>query len=225
MAAFLDRHPSFAEGLRSPSRQAWLAGGPTRGWRPIYRRTFYVLIVVALLAVTFKIHSLQLSSVELAQQLDREKSELNVRSDELVLRGRHLRNAVAGNMLLIVLNALFAVRGVQIWSLLRRVGFEGWIHTIARQLPWTRRVAKLWNWATLPVRAPFHWPGRWASGRRAAAMEREAAEKAAEALARLPWRLAARKTWGAAGFLDRKTGCIASSVRSIMWSGVARMSR
>ena len=220
MALFLERHPSFAEGISSPSRRAYLTGGPTRGWRPIYRRTFYVFIVCALITVTHQIRAVAEQSTELAEQLSREKEQLDVRSQELVMRGRHLRNAVLGNLALIGLNALFAVRGVQIWTLLRRVGFEGWVHTIARQLPWTRRVGRLVHWVTFPVRAPLKTPGRLVAYRRAAAAAAAAEREAAEAAARLPWRVAARTAWSFAGLVDRKTGGVASGARSLAWGVV-----
>ena len=131
-----------------------------------------------------------------------------------------VRTAVAGNFALMALNVVMAVRGVQIWHLLQRVGFEGWIHTIASQLPWTRRVARVFNVATMPVRqalrplrAPFRPLGAW----RAAAVQREvAAREAAAAAARMgPFTyamkktfgivsLAERKAWGVLSFADRK---------------------
>ena len=106
-----------------------------------------------------------------------------------------------------------AVRGVQIWNLLRRVGFEGWVQTIARQLPWTRRVAKLWHWTTMPVRGTARAAGMpFRQAAAAAAHARHEAELA-ERAARLPWRVAYRKAWKVATYVDGKTGGLGSAVR------------
>ena len=128
-----------------------------------------------------------------------------------------MQTSMAINVGLIGLNCLLAVRGVQIWHLLQRVGFEGWVKTIALHMPWTRRVSKVWGIATLPVRQALRpvrllTPGGWMAMRAAqreaiarAASEAAAREAAAKA-AQLPWRVAYRSAKGAACLVDRKTG-------------------
>ena len=161
------------------------SGSPTRGWRPVYRRTFYVLVVAALLAVTMWVQQVAAQGADTARQIGEEQEALRSRSLELKSSQRQLRNAVAGNALLMGLNVLLAVRGVQIWALLQRVGFDGWVREIAGWSPITRRVGRILNVATLPVRQalrpfrlPFHWRAQQAAQ---AAAAREAAAAAARA--------------------------------------------
>lgn len=109
---------------------------------------------------------------------------------------------------------------MQIWHLLQRVGFEGWVHRIASTLPWTRPLGKGLNLVTLPVRhalRPLSLPFKM----RAAAAERAAVEAAQrEAVARasrLPWNVAYRKSWEVLTFFDRKTGSVGSSLRGFIF--------
>lgn len=217
MALFLERHPSFADSLRSPTKRAWLAGSPTRGWRPIYRRTFYVLIVVALLGVTLKVNRVAAQGAEVKLEVDREKAVLASRSAELSLEKQQMKSAIAGNVLLMGLNVLIAVRGVRIWALLKRVGFEGWVHSIARNLPWTRRAVRVLNYATLPfrqairpLRLPFHLR---AQAQQAA---REAAAREAAARSFRPLTQSAQAVTGVAAFTERKLrGVVRGALRSL----------
>ena len=128
--------------------------------------------------------------VETAQQIMKENEQLRSRSEQLVASKHELRSAVAGNVLLMALNVVFAVRGVRIWALLQRVGFEGWIHAIRAQLPWTRRVSRVVSWTTLPFRSAVRsvqFPFRQAAAVRAAAAER-AVQLACSAASRRPTR-------------------------------------
>ena len=160
----------------------------------------------------------------------------NAASAERALRQsvehRALRTSVAVNVGLIVVNVVLAVRGVQIWHLLQRVGFEGWIHTIRTHLPWTRRVSRVFTWVTMPVRRAVRSvrvPLRQAALARAAAAERSAllsAEREAAArAARLPWRVLSRKVWSTVCFVDRRTGGLGSGMRGVVLSFLGGGSR
>ena len=221
----LETHPRFNEILESAAS----AGSPTRrGWRKHARRAFYVLVSITLIAIGIRLHSLATALESNLQQgesvrqqaesiaaLVRSESASGALMTRTAAERRALQTSVAINVGLIVINCVLAVRGVKIWHLLQRVGFEGWVHTIAIHLPWTRRVSRVWGWATLPVRkvlTPVRLltPGGWSAIRSA---QREAALKAAAEAARqaaaaraanLPWRIAYRNAIGAATFVDHK---------------------
>ena len=206
MAAFLERHPSFSVALRdrlSPSKQwsgstleKWAGLAPSvAGWRKHVRRLFYVLIVMALLVISKQMHDLQ----ELEGLRQREEDEQHLLESQLAVR-----TAVVGNFALMALNIVLAVRGVQIWHLLQRVGFEGWIQTIASQLPWTRRVARVVNVATLPVRQALR-PLRAPFTMRKAARDAAAAAATASSRGEGPVTFTMRKGLGAVSFIERKT--------------------
>ena len=195
----------------SPSKQ-WGNGAPARGLvRKYGRYAFRVLVALMLLLITRRLHQLQL--IERERQLA--EAAANRHATQLAVR-----TAVAGNFALMALNVFLAVRGVQIWHLLQRVGFEGWIHTIAYHAPWTRRVARVMNVATMPVRhalRPLRMPlrpiGQWrAQAALRAQLEREAARRAAhpglftysvrKGLSLM--QKAKREAWGVFSFVDRK---------------------
>lgn len=199
----------------SPSKQ-WAAGTPRGGkLRKYGRYAFRVLVACALLFITRRLHQLQ--------QIERER-QLEEAAAHKVATQLAMRTAVAGNFALMFLNVVLAVRGVQIWHLLQRVGFEGWIHTIASHAPWTRRVARVVNVATMPVRQalrPLRMPLRPISHWRAQAamraqLEREAALRAARpglftwafrkgyGVSREFVQVAQRETWSILSFVDRK---------------------
>ena len=98
-----------------------MSGGPNGGMRPIYRRTFYVLITVALITVYIQVGKISNVSTVLRKQLNETEGELASERTALQHSNRHLKHAVAGNVLLMALNVLIAYRGVQIWSML-----QGW---------------------------------------------------------------------------------------------------
>jgi len=230
----MENHPRFNEFLDKR------AGSPTRGgWRKRTRRTFYVIIAIALVVISWRLHAL---ATALESDLEgREAARLEAENIAALVRStavdkasesalarraerRALQTSVAINLGLIGVNCLLAVRGVQIWHLLQRVGFEGWINTIASHMPWTRRVSRVWHWTTLPVRKALS-PVRWLTpaGRKAMQnAQREAASKvaaeaaaraAAERAAKLPWRVAYRNFWKSATFLDQHTGGVGSFLR------------
>ena len=162
-------------------------GGPNGGMRSIYRRTFYVLITVALITVYIQVGKISNVSTVLRKQLNETEGELASERTALQHSNRHLKHAVAGNVLLMALNVLIAYRGVQIWSMLQRVGFEGWIQTIQANSPWVRRIGKVGGAATLPFRQavrPFNAPFAWWNAKKIAAAEAEAAAAAAAAAAK-----------------------------------------
>lgn len=161
--------------------------------------------------------------VELVRHGMQERLRENERALRLRGERRAMQTSLAVNGGLIILNCVLAVRGVQIWHLLQRVGFEGWVRTLASHLPWTRRVSWVVNAATRPVRqalrpagAALRLPFRQAAAIRAAAERAslEAAER--EAAARLPWHIASRKVWDTLCFVDRKTGGIGSWARRMV---------
>lgn len=234
MAMFLKRHPSFEAQLNQPRLREQRSrtepdGGPSRhGWRKVSRRSFYVLVVVALLAVALKLHELtrqEAARVQADAELARARSRTAVAE-------RALRSAVAGNVALMGLNVVLAVRGVQIWHLLQRVGVEGWIHTIAANLPWTRRVARGWQVLTMPVRKsasalrlPFRPIAAWQQRQvQRAAVEQLAREAAERALRGGPLtnaaRILTRQAWSTASHVDRKVWEITRGVFSFVTSKV-----
>jgi hypothetical protein len=114
---------------------------------------------------------------------------------------------------------------VQIWSLLKRVGFEGWIRTIQTNLPWTRRVAnvvrlpgRLVGVALRPFRLPFYLRAQAAQAAREAA-EREAAVATAR---NSLFSRALRTVHGAASFGERKLRGAAGSVGRAVGEVVVR---
>lgn len=194
----------------------------------VSRRSFYVLVVVALLAVALKLHELtrqEAARVQADAELARARSRTAVAE-------RALRSAVAGNVALMGLNVVLAVRGVQIWHLLQRVGVEGWIHTIAANLPWTRRVARGWQVLTMPVRKsasalrlPFRPIAAWQQRQvQRAAVEQLAREAAERALRGGPLtnaaRILTRQAWSTASHVDRKVWEITRGVFSFVTSKV-----
>lgn len=195
----------------SPSKR-WNTGAPTReGWRKYARRIFYVVVAIALLYIGRRLHELQL--------IERERQSADAAA-KLHASQLAVRTAAAGNFAVMALNVVLAVRGVQIWHLLQRVGFEGWIHTIATHAPWTRRMARVVNVATMPVRQALrplqlsvrpigHWRAQAALR---AELQREAARKAAQvgpmtSAFRKSFsflQTAQRETFGVFSLLDRK---------------------
>ena len=193
-------------------RNQWSAGAPAReGWRKIGRRSFYVIVALALLYISRRLHELQL----IERQRQRDEAAAMLHASQL-----SVRTAAAGNLALMALNVVLAVRGVQIWALLQRVGFDGWIRTIALHAPWTRRMARVVNVATMPVRQamrplwlPFKPIGHWrAQAALRAELQREAAAKAAQ-VGPLTFTLrksfgmldaAQREAWGVLSMIDRK---------------------
>jgi hypothetical protein len=186
----LETHPRFHEIIESAAS----AGLPTRrGWRKHARRAFYVLVSITLIAIGIRLHALATALESNLQQgesvrqqaesiaaLVRSESGSGALMTRTAAERRALQTSVAINVGLIFINCVLAARGVKIWHLLQRVGFEGWVHTIAIHLPWTRRVSRVWGWATLPVRkvlSPVRLltPGGWSAIR---AAQREAALKA-----------------------------------------------
>ena len=227
----IERHPKFRQLLREDD------GSPARaGWRKRSRRAFYVVVVLALLGVSARLHTLDVQWREAARREADAIAEL-VRSTEVEKASeraltrsaerRALQTSVVLNLALIGINVILAVRGVKIWHLLQRVGFEGWIRTVASHLPWTRRVTRVWGWATLPVRkavrplrflTPRGWEALRAAQREAAvrAAAEEAERLAAARAAKLPWRVAYRQAYGLACFVDRKTGGLGGGIKRML---------
>lgn len=72
------------------------------------------------------------------------------------------------NVLVLLLNALVAARGVYLWSVLQRLRVVEWITRLRPHVQPTFHAMRVINWVTLPVR----WPLRRLGARRAAAAAR-----------------------------------------------------
>jgi hypothetical protein len=72
------------------------------------------------------------------------------------------------NVLVLLLNALVAARGVYLWSVLQRLRVVEWIMRLRPHVQPTFHAMRVINWVTLPVR----WPLRRLGARRAAAAAR-----------------------------------------------------
>jgi len=159
LANHLRRHPSFMDELadsdRSPPALRRSHSPSKRGWRKTARRSFYVLVTAALvlLAVcTGKIASAERTRLaEQQRQFERLRYETQQGELRTVSKG-----ALTLQCSLIVLNVILAVRGVQIWQLVKRFGVEEWIRQIHMSpLPATVRVASWLGRALRPLRLPF----------------------------------------------------------------------
>ena len=138
-------YDAVSEAVRSPSRMM--------RWRRRSRRTFYVVVVIVLAAVIARLHTMEQQQQAHQRQEADAMVEL-VRRSEIASVTQHalqnslqnsaekraMQTSVAINAGLMLLNCVLAVRGVQIWQLMQRVGVEGWIRAIASHMPWTRRV-------------------------------------------------------------------------------------
>ena len=195
----------------SPSKR-WNTGAPTReGWRKYARRIFYVVVAIALLYIGRRLHELQL--------IERERQSADAAA-KLHASQLAVRTAAAGNFAVMALNVVLAVRGVQIWHLLQRVGFEDGYTPSLR----TRRGRGGWRGSSMLRRCPSvrHFvlcscpSDQLATGARKPALraelQREAARKAAQvgpmtSAFRRSFSLlqtAQRETFGVFSLLDRK---------------------
>jgi hypothetical protein len=211
MERFLERHPSVADRLRplSPSFESWSPGrwqgASSNRWRQWVRRSFYVLIVIAFIVVSRSVHQLSVQ-----EKIRRERDEVMlVNRGQIDASSKALRTAVVANAGLMALNIVLAVRGVKIWHLLQRVGFEGWIQSFRR----AGGVARVLNLATMPVRQAVRLPFRPLEAMAARAAAREAAAREAARRGPLTWSLkkaagvaeyAERNVWSAVSKIDQK---------------------
>lgn len=213
MERFLERHPTVAERLRplspsfaewSPGR--WQRGAPSsEGWRKWVRRSFYILIVLAFIVVARSVHQLTVQ-----EKIRRERDEsMMVSRVALELEGKALRTAVMANAGLMALNVVLAVRGVKIWHLLQRVGFENWIRSFRR----AGGVARVLNLPIVGIRQAVRLPFRPLEAMAARAAAREAAAREAARRGPLTWSLkkvsgvaeyAENKVWGTVSFVEKK---------------------
>jgi len=84
-----------------------VSGEPSqRGWRPVWRRSFYVLTTTALLAISGQVYQ------ERKQRLDFEEQRERMRTASLSF-GQAVRSALTMQSGLIVVNLVLAMRGVQ----------------------------------------------------------------------------------------------------------------
>ncbi|EOD05496.1 hypothetical protein EMIHUDRAFT_199289 [Emiliania huxleyi CCMP1516] len=105
-------------------------GAPsTRGWRPVWRRSFYVVTTLSLVALSRQVYT------ERRKRLEYET--LKARSRTF---GQAVRSALTMQTGLIVVNLVLAARGVQIWRLIHNLQVIEWVQRLAPAMPVTTRV-------------------------------------------------------------------------------------
>mmetsp|Transcript_43173 Transcript_43173/g.140021 ORF Transcript_43173/g.140021 Transcript_43173/m.140021 type:complete len:287 (-) Transcript_43173:40-900(-) len=114
-------------------------GAPsTRGWRPVWRRSFYVVTTLSLVALSRQVYT------ERRKRLEYEN--LKARSRTF---GQAVRSALTMQTGLVVVNLVLAARGVQIWRLIHNLQVIEWVQRLAPAMPVTTRVVDGVKWAWL----------------------------------------------------------------------------
>lgn len=170
-----------------------VSGEPSqRGWKKVWRRSFYVITTTALVAISGQVYQ------ERRQRLEYEEQRERLRNDSLTF-GQAVRSALTMQSGLILVNMVLAARGVQIWRLIHNLQLVEWVQRIAPAMPVTQKVLDGVRWATIPVRRALRLrslPGRPIAAFRAhrlaaraarEAMRRKLAMEAAKAAARKRW--------------------------------------
>lgn len=158
----LRKHPQVAERLHAATAFAAPASLSAKAYRrKVARRSFYVVltIVVAVLASTVAaLHRVEQERVgqERAEQERAERAAARHRWNPVGRAVHSLspkqKQVLALQAVAIAANLVLAVRGIQIWRQFRRLQIERWIHNIHDNLPWTRRVVRVLDVVSLPVR-------------------------------------------------------------------------
>lgn len=179
LQATLNRHPSFSEKLVIPEPL----------WRRRRRRLFYVLTALALVVAGWT----QWELVRLRHERDEAESRARTEGTQRALhtfrqaleetahvQGVALSTAArkihVAETVLIGINILIAVRGLQVWSLIRKTGVEGWVQKISMQWPVYERATNIIKWAAAPVRLPLAAVKTRRLGRQLARQQRALAE-------------------------------------------------
>jgi len=159
LQATLERHPSFSEQLAIPE---------PRG-RKFRRRLFYVLTAGALVAAGVTQRELMIMKREREEHEERSRREgvqralhtfrsaLNETAQvQGQLLGTAMRKMHLAETVLITINIVIAVRGLQVWSLISKTGVEGWVHKISMQWPIYERATRVLKFTSAPVRVPLN---------------------------------------------------------------------
>mmetsp|Transcript_44445 Transcript_44445/g.92791 ORF Transcript_44445/g.92791 Transcript_44445/m.92791 type:complete len:282 (-) Transcript_44445:502-1347(-) len=156
LRSMLARHPSFHEDL-TRRVQSELTPPPQQHvamHRVVFRRSFYVLVTIALASLASHLAKSQMHIAALEKALQEEKKSREGKYD----RFAHAVSVstTSAQVTLITLNIILAVRGVKIWHLIKRLRVERWIKQISMSpLPGMVRVASWIGIATRPLRRSF----------------------------------------------------------------------
>lgn len=118
------------------------------GFHPVWRRTFYVLVTLALLLLGRELW--RIKSYERERQMrDAEERQVSRTFRQI------FSNTVAVQAALIAVNLCLAVRGVQIWKLLQDVDAVGWVQRISPHMQAAEGAMRVVNVAAKPFQGIF----------------------------------------------------------------------